>query len=161
MPVARRILLVEDEALLLEVTRADLEDMGFETTCARDGAAALETLRSSGPFDGLVTDIRMPGEIDGWRLAALAREAAPDLPVIYVSGYSSQDMAPVDGGGYSCPNRSASPTCAGRLSRSDSNRPADRAVTFAGRFENTILNLRAGSLAMQQEGASSASRSAR
>ena len=98
MPVARRILLVEDEALLLEVTRADLEDMGFETTCARDGAAALETLRSSGLFDGLVTDIRMPGEIDGWRLAALAREAAPDLPVIYVSGYSSQDMAPVEGG---------------------------------------------------------------
>ncbi len=95
--MGQTVLLVEDEALLLEVARADLEDMGYETVCASDGERALEVLQNADPLDALITDIRMPGELDGWHLAMRARELIPGLPVIYVSGYSPDQMRPVAG----------------------------------------------------------------
>jgi len=47
--------------------------------------------------DVLFTDIRLPGELDGWRLAAMAHEAKPGLPVIYVTGYNVNRDAAVPG----------------------------------------------------------------
>jgi len=47
--------------------------------------------------DVLFTDIRLPGDLDGWRLAATAREAKPELPVIYASGYVVEKGAAVPG----------------------------------------------------------------
>ena len=46
----------------------------------------------------LFTDIRLPGELDGWRLAATAREAKPELPVIYATGYTVDQGAAVPSG---------------------------------------------------------------
>jgi DNA-binding LytR/AlgR family response regulator len=48
--------------------------------------------------DVLFTDIRLPGELDGWRLAATAREAKPELSVIYVTGYTVKRGAGVPAG---------------------------------------------------------------
>ena len=95
--MAQTVLLVEDEPLLREVTSEDLQDLGFETLCARDGEQALEFLESDQPIVALITDIRMPGPLDGLRLARRARELRPDLPVIYLSGYSDDGDEPVEG----------------------------------------------------------------
>ena len=95
--MAQTVLLVEDEPLLREVTSEDLQDLGFEALCARDGEQALEFLESERQLAVLVTDIRMPGALDGLRLARRARELRPGLPVIYLSGYSDDGDEPVDG----------------------------------------------------------------
>lgn len=96
MPEAR-VLLVEDEMLLREVTSADLADSGFAVTCASNGAEARTVLDRGEQFAVLITDIRMPGELDGWELARYARAARPDIAVIYISGYSG-DGEVVPGG---------------------------------------------------------------
>lgn len=93
-----RVLFVEDEMLLRELTRQDLADSGFEVTCAANGTEALSMLENGKVFDTLITDIRMPGEPDGWELARLARDRQPGLRVIYVSGYSAEQVRCVPGG---------------------------------------------------------------
>jgi CheY-like chemotaxis protein len=88
MPEAERgtVLLVEDELLVRELASEDLSDAGFEVTQASDGDEALTHLRDGRQFDLLFTDIRMPGETDGWELAREARRLIPGLRVIYATG---------------------------------------------------------------------------
>lgn len=88
-PLKRRILVVEDEEMVREIVVWTLEDMGFDVLGASSGDQAVDVLGSS-EIDLLLTDIRMPGGIDGWTLAEKARAAMPDLPVIYVSGFSHE-----------------------------------------------------------------------
>lgn len=80
-----RVLLVEDEPVIREVMAEMLEDAGFDVTatCTGDEAAILLAENS---FAVLLTDITMPGHIDGIGLAEHAREAHPGLPVVFVSG---------------------------------------------------------------------------
>jgi CheY-like chemotaxis protein len=47
--------------------------------------------------DVLLTDIQLPGEIDGWLIAERCREHDPGLPVIYATGYSPVQARPVPG----------------------------------------------------------------
>lgn len=81
-----RVLLVEDELLVRELAYEDLTEAGFDVTVANDGDEAVALLRDGGRFDLLFTDIRMPGETDGWALADEARAITPDLRVIYATG---------------------------------------------------------------------------
>jgi CheY-like chemotaxis protein len=92
------VLLVEDEPLLREMTRSDLEDLGLSAVCAQDADEALQTLGTAQRTAVLITDIRMPGSCDGWELARRARQMRPDLPVIYISGYTADAPQPVAGG---------------------------------------------------------------
>lgn len=94
-----RILLVEDEILVRELAFEDLCDAGFDVTATGDGEKALETLREDSSFDLLLTDIRMPGAIDGWRLADEARRLIPGIRVIYATGLGDAegDVRPEDG----------------------------------------------------------------
>ena len=94
----RRVLLVEDEYLLCEATREDLEDLGLEVVCASDCDAGWDTFNADRHIDVLITDIRTPAQRDGWELAREARLAQPQLHVIYVSGYSASEPRPVAGG---------------------------------------------------------------
>lgn len=80
-----RILLVEDEMLVRELAYEDLTDAGHEVTTAGTGDEALAILRQGG-FEILFTDIRMPGVIDGWQLAAEGKQLNPELRVIYATG---------------------------------------------------------------------------
>lgn len=80
------VLLVEDELLVRELASEDLRDAGFDVTAATDGDEALGYLREGRQFELLFTDIRMPGETDGWQLAREARELLPDIRVIYATG---------------------------------------------------------------------------
>ncbi len=82
-----RILLVEDEFLVRDTVAYELREQGFEVIEAATGDEA-RAVCAGGGFDVLVTDIRMPGETSGWDLAELCRAQRPDLPVVYMTGYS-------------------------------------------------------------------------
>lgn len=91
-----RILVVEDDPLVREFVVEALREQGFEVIHARDGAEALEWCRRL-VADVLVTDVRLPGKVDGWQIAERCREHDPDLPVIYATGYSPVQPRPVPG----------------------------------------------------------------
>ncbi|HSQ96438.1 MAG TPA: response regulator [Croceibacterium sp.] len=81
-----KILLVEDEMLVRELAFEDLSDAGHEVTAAGSGDEALAILRNDQGFEILFTDVRMPGELDGWRLADEARELIPSLRIVFATG---------------------------------------------------------------------------
>ncbi len=82
------VLVVEDEAVLRELLDVALTAHGFKVTTAGDGAEALRALESAGPrLDLLVTDIVMPGPINGRELADAVRERVPGVKVLFISGY--------------------------------------------------------------------------
>jgi len=80
-----RVLLVEDEALIAEWVSETLADEGFDVHAVANGRAALDYLDHHDDVDVLFTDINLPGDIDGARLARLARARRPALEVIYSS----------------------------------------------------------------------------
>lgn len=82
------VLLVDDEELLLDVTRRTLQKAGYQVLCARSGEEALQVYQERGQGLGLVIlDMAMPGMGGGQCLAKL-RELAPDLPVIISTGFA-------------------------------------------------------------------------
>jgi CheY-like chemotaxis protein len=91
------VLIVEDEDLVREIAQAEFADAGFRVIEAATGEAALAHL-SLDHIDLLFTDVRLPGAIDGWRVARRARELHPGLPVIYASGFPGDAMDIVPGG---------------------------------------------------------------
>jgi CheY-like chemotaxis protein len=74
-----------------------LEEQGFVVLTAANGDDALGLISAASAVDALFTDIRMPGSMNGWTLAEKAREARPDLPVVYTSG-NSHGPRGVEGG---------------------------------------------------------------
>jgi two-component system, cell cycle sensor histidine kinase and response regulator CckA len=78
------LLVVEDDPLVRMTIQACLAPLGYRLAVASDGAEALGTDVDS--IDLLVTDVVMPG-LSGGSLAGRMREARPDLPVLFVSGY--------------------------------------------------------------------------
>lgn len=89
------ILVVDDEPLVLDMISQELTAQGFAVLEAETGEAALSIIESGQTVDVLFTDIILPGGLDGWRLAAMAQEAKPGLPVIYVTGYNVNREAAV------------------------------------------------------------------
>jgi len=82
------VLLVEDEEMVRELTRAMLERAGMSVLIAGDPYDALVVCSEHrGPIDVLFTDIVMPG-MSGRVLAERARAMRPELEVVYTSGYS-------------------------------------------------------------------------
>ncbi|AWB23915.1 response regulator [Methylobacterium currus] len=80
------VLIVEDSYMLLELLVTLCEQHGVATLGAASGEAALALLRQHGSRIGwLLTDIRLPGPIDGWHVAEAYREIQPHRPVIYSS----------------------------------------------------------------------------
>src|SRR3977135_3594291 len=81
------ILVVEDEALIRMAISAFLQECGFMVLEASNAAEALAMIQSDqSALDLVFSDIRMPGEIDGFGLSKWIRENRRDLPVILVSG---------------------------------------------------------------------------
>jgi CheY-like chemotaxis protein len=82
------ILIVDDESAVLNLTRLVLSTHGYTTVGAGSAAEALRAFAAAdGEIDLLVTDVVMP-VADGPALAAHLLELTPDLPVLFVSGYS-------------------------------------------------------------------------
>jgi CheY-like chemotaxis protein len=90
-----RVLLVEDDAPIRKAVLAVLVDEGYEVVAAETGEQALERCREE-PLDVLFTDVRLPGDVDGWDVAETFREENPHLPVIYATGgfHSRSRMVP-------------------------------------------------------------------
>jgi CheY-like chemotaxis protein len=88
------VLLVEDEPLILLDIAEAIEEAGHEVLPARNGTVALSAIeRHPGRFSALVTDHRMPGGIFGSELAAVMRQAYPEIPIIIVTG-TPADITP-------------------------------------------------------------------
>lgn len=91
--VRRMVLIVEDEALIRMLLADVLRQEDFDVVEAASADEALSVLRSQPGPDILVTDVRMPGLVDGLALAAYARRQRPDLKVIITSGHAGADGA--------------------------------------------------------------------
>jgi excisionase family DNA binding protein len=86
-----RILVVDDEDTVRDLIARALLGAGYDVAVATNGPAALERLAESGT-DLLITDLRMPG-MDGLSLIREARKTAPGLPVIVITGFSTEETA--------------------------------------------------------------------
>ena len=86
-----RILVVDDDPLLLDTLREILTAGGFDTHAETDARAALAHLAEFRP-DVVITDVKMPG-LDGFALLRKVREREPELPVILLTGEGSVEMA--------------------------------------------------------------------
>jgi DNA-binding response OmpR family regulator len=94
MNMTSQLLLVEDEALVRETLAEALRDAGFEVVCASNGEDAMKALKEGAAgFSAVITDIRLGAGPDGWDVGRRARELAADLPVVYMSGDSTQDWS--------------------------------------------------------------------
>ena len=90
----RKVLLVEDMADVRESIKTQLESLGLEVTTAEDATVGLEALLSSGQtFDLLLTDLGLPGEMDGDDLAKVAAEKSPGMKIITMSGYNNDRIS--------------------------------------------------------------------
>ena len=92
------VLLVEDDAAVRTVAAAHLAELGYAVTPAAGATAALEVLRSGAPVDLLLTDVVMPGGLQGPELVDRALLEHPALSVLYTSGYTDgADLTGPDG----------------------------------------------------------------
>jgi DNA-binding response OmpR family regulator len=80
------ILLVEDEELIRSLLSEAMTDDGFDVIAMESGDAALRWLETGGSFDLLLTDIQLPGTLDGIAIAQAARERHPRVPIIFTTG---------------------------------------------------------------------------
>lgn len=95
--VKLRIMLVEDEFLIRLTLAEALAEEGYEVIEAESGDDALAALDAAGgPIGLMLTDIQLPGSLDGRALAGRVRERQPGLPVIFMSG--RPDALPEAGG---------------------------------------------------------------
>ena len=85
------VLLVEDNEDLAGATSALLEGVGCRVQWASSGDAARDLIdRGATHFDVVVSDMAMPGKLDGLGLAELLRERHPEMLVVLITGYASQ-----------------------------------------------------------------------
>lgn len=83
-----RILLVEDRSDVAASTAQLLEMLGYQATVARDADMALQSLAQNGIYQLLLSDVVMPGSMDGIALARTAMKQYPSLKVLLVTGYA-------------------------------------------------------------------------
>lgn len=79
-----RVLVVDDEPIILETMTAILESEGFVVRTAEDGFAVLVTLRQTPP-DLIISDLRMPN-MSGFEFLSVVRRRFPHIPIIAISG---------------------------------------------------------------------------
>ena len=80
------ILIVDDDAHVRNLISETLSREGFAVECARSGDEAYRMLRREGGWDLVISDLHMPGGMDGHELLYRVQKSIPDLPVILLSG---------------------------------------------------------------------------
>jgi excisionase family DNA binding protein len=86
-----RVLVVDDESAIRELLSKTLALAEYDVDLAPDGRTALERLRII-PYDLLITDLKMPG-VDGLTVIREARRLKADIPVIIITGFSTEASA--------------------------------------------------------------------
>jgi nitrogen-specific signal transduction histidine kinase len=93
------ILMVEDTPLVRHAVARMLGDLGYRAIAAADAEEAIRIIEGDARIDLLFTDIMLPGALDGYELAVVARRLRPGIRALCTSGYSeirAEDL--VDGG---------------------------------------------------------------
>ncbi len=90
MNPSRKVLLIDDEALVRDELGGLLTDEGYELTTASDGEAGLASFRAEAP-DMVITDVRMPRR-DGLSVAMTIRQEAPTMPITVITGHGNEAM---------------------------------------------------------------------
>lgn len=86
------ILVIDDEAAVLRVASRILQRNGFEVLGAEDGQSAMELVRKhSDRIDSALTDIGLP-DMNGVELASMIRNLLPEIPVVYMSGRTDEEV---------------------------------------------------------------------
>ena len=85
------VLLAEDDISVLVTTSALLGSWGYRVETATSGDEALEVIQSGTSVDLLLSDVMMPGSINGFELAREVRKLRPGIPIIFMSGTTFQD----------------------------------------------------------------------
>jgi signal transduction histidine kinase len=86
------LLLVEDEEILRVLAAEMLAEQGYSVLQAADGAAGLALLRAAPALDLLITDIGLPGDLNGRQLAEAARQIQPELRIMFITGYAEAGL---------------------------------------------------------------------
>jgi PAS domain S-box-containing protein len=82
------VLVVDDEPTVRMLVTEVLTDLGYTAIEAADGAAGLKVLNSDLRIDLLITDVGLPGGMNGRQVADAARNVRPDLKVLFITGYA-------------------------------------------------------------------------
>ncbi len=82
------ILVIDDEAAIRLLIAEVLEDAGYAVLEASDGPSGLKLLRSDRRVDLLITDVGLPGGLNGRQVADAARESRPGLKILFITGYA-------------------------------------------------------------------------
>jgi DNA-binding NtrC family response regulator len=91
-PALTTVLIVDDEPLVALMMSQAFQDAGYNPLVAHNALSALELLEVSGQRIVLmVTDVRMPGAMDGLELGHVAVQRYPDLAVLTMTGYTLED----------------------------------------------------------------------
>lgn len=94
---SQRLLVVDDERGVRQLMRTVLERQGFAVEEAFNGQMALDVLeKTTDAFDLVVSDVVMP-ELSGWEFGRRMRTRHPQLPILFVSGYSPEELADLGG----------------------------------------------------------------
>ena len=86
----KRILVVDDDAMIRNLLYASLSKMNYEVTTASGGAEGFEQF-SQDSFDLVITDCKMPGT-DGWTLAARIKQISSQTPIVMITGQSKDEV---------------------------------------------------------------------
>ena len=90
------ILVVDDEDMLRALICEVLEEHGYHVIEASDGGRAMTQLRSADPIDLMLSDVGLPGGMNGREVVDAARKLRPDLRVLFITGYA--DQSAIDAG---------------------------------------------------------------
>jgi PAS domain S-box-containing protein len=82
------VLVIDDEPAIRMLAGEVLADLGYSTIEAEDGPAGLLVLNSDARVDLLITDVGLPGGLNGRQVADAARTLRPDLKVLFITGYA-------------------------------------------------------------------------
>jgi CheY-like chemotaxis protein len=82
------VLVIDDEPTVRMLMVEELEDAGYVVIEASDGLAGLKILQSEARVDVLVTDVGLPGGMNGRQLAEAARATRPSLNVLFITGFA-------------------------------------------------------------------------
>lgn len=86
-------LVVEDHDLVRSVLVQMLEHLGYSVLECQEGSSALEVLREQSGIGVVVSDVILPGKLDGIALSDWTRENRPSVKVVLISGYAESEMA--------------------------------------------------------------------
>ncbi len=82
------VLVVDDEPTLRMLITDVLEESGYTVVSAGDGASAMQIIRSDPRIDLLITDVGLPGGMNGRQVADAARKTRPGLKCLFITGYA-------------------------------------------------------------------------